>query len=318
MDAAPATDPLTDMNTADSDTAGMSIWNPGWTVPSAPNETGSPVNPDFSSNTWSTWSEAGTNESSATQSSYLSTGQPTYSNCALLIQPLGTAVPVNSSNQALLPDYYLLVETSSGVVVGMDPIWGGQTFTDLMPGAITNKLGGYDRNITLSGSTVTDSDAAATYNASGTVSSYGYTPDSTNSYTVTSGTYSGDTVVIEQPAYSSHYDFNPAAATSYRCYNPQANGNTAAQVTIQEGGGTAMPFSSIGGQNNGTAIDPVANPQLGAILCTSNPPETYALYWNDLGTYEADDLGYWNAVVAFTCSVPGASISGGGPATLSG
>jgi hypothetical protein len=107
-------------------------------------------------------------------------------------------------------------------------------------------------------------------------------------------------------------------ATSHQCYNPQANGNTASQVSLQEGGGTSMPLTALGGQNNGTAIDPVGNPQLGAILCVSNPPETYALYWNDLGTYETDDLGYWNAVVAFTCSVPQTGVSGGGPATLSG
>jgi hypothetical protein len=278
-------------------------------------------------NPWWNWNAQGnatggnnncTNESTANQASYLSTGQPTYSNCTLLVQPLGTAVPVNSSNQALLPDYYLLLETSAGAIVGMDPIWDGQTFTDLMPGVIVNKLGGYDNNITVSGSTVTDNDTAATYNASGTVTSYGYTPSATNSYALTSGTYSGDTVVIEQPAYSSHYDFNPPLATSYQCYNPQANGNTASQVSLQEGGGTTMPFTAIGGQNNGTAIDPIANPQLGAILCVSNPPETYALYWNDLGTYESDDLGYWNAIVAFTCSVPETGVSGGGPATLSG
>ena len=266
------------------------------------------------------------NESSSHQSSYLSsTGQPTYSNCTLLIQPLGTAVPVNSNNQALLPDYYLLVEDSSGAIVGMDPIWDGQTFTDLMPGIITNNLGGYDSNIKINANgTITDSDNAATYNSSGTITGYGYTPSSTHSYTVSfatatdglqAGTY---TIVIEPPAYSNHYDFNPPQDTSSQCYNPQANGNTLSQTTIQAGGGATVAYSTIGGQNNGTAIDPVANPQLGAILCNSNPPETYALYWNDLGTYGSDDLGYWNAVVAFTCSVPGAGTTGGGPATLSG
>ena len=49
---APATaDPLADMNPADSATAGMSIWNPGWTVPSAPTETGSPATPQLGFNT---------------------------------------------------------------------------------------------------------------------------------------------------------------------------------------------------------------------------------------------------------------------------
>ncbi len=267
------------------------------------------------------------NESLTNQASYVSTpGQPAYSDCSLVIQQLGTAVPVNSSNQALLPDYYLVVKNSSGTIVALDPVWDGQTFTDVMPGVITNHLGGYDSKITLSGTTVTDKDTAATYNSSGQISSYGYTPSSTKSYSITSGTYQGDTVYIEQPAQSGagNYDFDLPPETSHTCYNPQLNGNAAHTVAIQNGttdkNGNPTPtqFTATGDQNNGSSVDPIANPNLGAILCNSNPPETYALYWNDLGTYEADDVGYWNAIIAFTCSVPGSSTTGGGPVILSG
>ncbi|OYV26336.1 MAG: hypothetical protein B7X08_02310 [Acidocella sp. 20-63-7] len=260
------------------------------------------------------------NESSTNRASYLSTGQPTYNDCALVIQPLGTSVPVNSKNQALLPDYYLLVKSSSGTIVGLDPIWDGQTFTDLMPGLITasllNAIG--DNNITVSGTQVKDNDIAATFNSSGILQTNGYVPTYSRTYTVptTAGAYVGDTVTFEPTA---HAEFSLPPETSSQCYNPQANGNTASQVTIQDGGGTSQAFAPVGNQNNnGTAINPVANPQLGAIICNSNPPETYALYWNDLGTYGSDDLGYWNAIVAFTCSVPGSSTAGGGPPTLSG
>ena len=287
--------------------------------------------------TWWNWNSSNSGscgyESSANRSSYLSSGQPTYSNCTLLIQPLGTAVPVNSNNQALLPDYYLLVKNSSGTIVGLDPIWNGQTFTDLMPGIITNQLGGNDSNVTVNANgTITDSDNAATYStSSGKISGYGYVPSSTSHYnlsfaTATDGLPAGNyTVWIEPPASTStthssasYTEFHLPPNTSSQCYNPQANGNAAGYTTIQEGGGTSMTFGATGDNNHGTAIDPVANPQLGAILCNSNPPETYALYWNDLGTYGSDDLGYWNAVVAFTCSVPGSGTTGGGPATLSG
>ena len=202
-----------------------------------------------STDPWWNWNSSNSgncsNETSTQQSSYLSSGQPTYNNCALLIQPLGTAVPVNSNNQALLPDYYLLVENSSGMIVGMDPVWDGQlAFTDLMPGIITNHLGGKDNNITINtNGTIEDTDTAPTYNSSGQITNYGYTPSSTNSYTVTfstatdglpAGTYQ---VVIEPPAYSDHYDFNPPQDTSSQCYNPRANGNAAGYATIQEGGG---------------------------------------------------------------------------------
>ena len=118
------------------------------------------------------------------------------------------------------------------------------------------------------------------------------------------------------------YDFNPPYITSSKCYDPQKNGNPLGSATLATGPVTIgttttynITYNTGGDQNNGSSIDPVANPQLGAIVCTSNPPETYALYWNDLGTYGSDDLGYWNAVFSFTCPVAG-STTGGGPVTI--
>ncbi|MDE1906356.1 MAG: hypothetical protein KGH75_07895 [Rhodospirillales bacterium] len=283
---------------------------------------------------WWNWHNDNTgncgNESTTNRGRYVSTpGQPQYSNCSLVIQSLGAAVPTNSNNQALLPDYYLVVTTPAGAVVGLDPVWDGQTFADVMPGVIVDKLSGNDLLIRVAAGTTTvkDSDLAPTYTYNSTTNAYtaktyGFTPSSTNSYIIPTGTpiYGGDTVTIEQPVQSGagNYDFDLPPNTSYRCYNPQANGNAAHTAAIQNGTSTPSSFAATGDQNNGTAVDPIANPQLGAILCNSDPPETYALYWNDLGTYESDDVGYWNAIIAFTCSVPSSTTAGGGPVTLSG
>ncbi|MDE2390420.1 MAG: hypothetical protein KGL65_02310, partial [Rhodospirillales bacterium] len=180
--------------------------------------------------------------------------------------------------------------------------------------------------ITVVGSTVYDGDVAATYNSSGGLVTYGFTPPSNGSYTLTSGPYSGDTVYYETPAARGGgvVDFDLPPDTSNTCYNPQDNGNAANTVALQNGttdkNGNSTPttFTTTGDQNNGSPVDPVANPQLGAILCSAAKPHTYALYWNDLGTYGSDDLGYWNAIIAFTCSTPSSTAAGGGPITLSG
>jgi Flp pilus assembly protein TadG len=285
---------------------------------------------------WWNWNTSNTgncsNESSSSQSSYFSSGQPAYGDCALVIQPLGTAVPTISVtlngaalNEAVMPDYYLIVSTAqtptASTIVALDPVWDGQTFTDQLGSVITNHLGGNDNNITVTGSTVTDKDTGPTFTSSGGINTYGYVPTATNAYKLTSGTYAGDYVIIEQPAQNGNtggtapYDFNLPNITSYQCYDPQKNGNPAGEAVMQEGGGATTTYVTIGDHNNGSAADPIANPQLGAIICSSNPPETYALYWNDLGTYGSDDLGYWNAVVSFTCPVP-SSINGGGPTEL--
>ncbi len=254
--------------------------------------------------------------------------QPIYNDCALIIQDLGTAgtvngnkptVPLDANNHALLPDYYLVLKNSSGTVIALDPVYNHANWYDKLAGVITSQLTSIDSKITVNATThyVTDTDTAATYNTSGSINTYGFTPTSTNSYVIASGTYAGDTVVVEQPATSGapSPEFDPPPDTSHQCYDPENNGNTSAVngVTIQAGQGATVAYTANGGANPVSAnpVDPIANPQLGAILCDSANPETYALYWNDLGTYETDDVGYWNAITAFTCSVPGSSRAGG-------
>ncbi|WP_298283938.1 TadE/TadG family type IV pilus assembly protein [Acidocella sp.] len=284
---------------------------------------------------WWNWnaSNAGScaQESSAHQSSYLAAaqsnssgttvGQPQYSNCALLIQPLGTAVPTNGNNQALLPDYYILVSTAAnggGTILAIDPVWDGQTFPDLVPGVLASLVANQiDPNISISNGAVTDQDTAATYNSSGGLTGNGFVPSTYQSFQITSGAYNGDYGYFEPPSHGGS-EFDPPDQTSHQCYDPQRNGNAAHMVAIQNGTSQPTSFTAVNDQNDNEAIDAIANPQDGAIICGSNPPETYALYWNDLGTYGSDDLGYWNAVMAFTCSVPGTSTAGGGPVTLSG
>jgi Flp pilus assembly protein TadG len=312
----------------------------------------------------STYTSSSTSATPPSASAFVATGtlpngnqssQPTYSNCALLIQDLGTAggstptVPENSKNQALLPDFYLLVEgtppsSTTQTIIGLDPVYDGKKWYDLMPGVIYNMPSNTDGlaisavspTAPTSANYVSDSNTAATYNTSGTISNAGFYPTGTATYPISSLTYKGITysnvtVTVEEPAEAgSSYEFDLPPETSHQCYNPELNGNTTATngVVIQAGQGLTQDFTATSGStgrlpvpnSNGTVpnpVDPVANPQLGAILCNSNNPETYALYWNDLGTYGTDDLGYWNAITAFTCSVPGSSRSGG-LATLSG
>jgi Flp pilus assembly protein TadG len=251
------------------------------------------------SNQWWGWSPSNaanckiTNAFKGTSTSGLQTANN--NNCTLLIEPLGTNVPTGSTGSPVLPDYYLLLESSTGVILGMDPVYDGATFTDFVPGTIITHMNGNDNKISInSNGLVVDSDSA------------GFTPGSTFSYTDTApGAVPGEVVVAEKPAKNSAsvFDHNPPQDTSGKCYNPQANGFN------------GQTFA--GDNNNDTAIDPVANPQLGTVVCDPTAPASYALYWNDMGSPRSDDLGYWNAIVIFTCPSP-PTTSGGGAATLSG
>jgi hypothetical protein len=183
-----------------------------------------------------------------------------------------------------------MIKNSSGNIVALDPVYDDMTYID----PLTNE-------------SVTNTSAAGFYptNTSPSSSSIGSTG------LQGSGLFVGDTVVTERPAENSGglYDHNPPAATSGQCYNPQ--------VATQYNGYMLNGAEVYGYNANGTAIDPVANPQLGAVVCNPTSPASYALYWNDMGGVESDDLGYWNAIVLFQCpSEPGAQ--GGGAATLSG
>lgn len=233
------------------------------------------------------WGWNGSNYSRCTQPQ-----TSNYSDCALLMQQLGTNVPVDSNNVAVLPDYYNTIEDASGNVLALDPVYDNTTYID----PLTNV-------------SVTNTSPA------------GYTPTNTTASSTTiglgglynSGQFVGDFIVTQVPATSGiGKDHNMPLATSHKCYDSSVA--TKNMGFIPPGSSVSFP----GYNTNGFAIDPIANPQFGAIYCNTNPPETYALYWNDLGTYGMDDLGYWNAVEAFTCSVPPSTNTGGGAATLSG
>jgi Flp pilus assembly protein TadG len=132
-------------------------------------------------------------------------------------------------------------------------------------------------------------------------------PTSTSSVPNPNG--DGTTLVSEQPSSNflggAGYDHHPPASTSSKCYDPAAGYDSATGYF----GDTAATLAN---------EDAVENPQLGAVTCTSNPPESYVLFWNDMGYKENDDLGYWNADVLFTCSLPSKTTTSGGPPRLTG
>ena len=232
-----------------------------------------------------------------------------YTNCALIIEPLGTSAPTDSNGVVLMPDYYNTIETPTGTVLALDPVYDGMTYVDPVPGV-----------------TVVNNDPAF---ISGVQD--GYTPTNTTpaSVTITNATtthgsttplyantkYVGDILVTQIPDKNGNkpgLDHNPPLGTSHQCYNPS--------VATQNHGYIPPGSSTVakGYTASGRAVDAIQNPQLGAVVCNSNPPQAYALYWNDLGTYEADDLGYWNDSYPFECSVPPITNAGGGSSLLSG
>ena len=203
-----------------------------------------------------------------------------YNNCAFLIQPLGTNVPSNSGVPDL-PDYYTYAEDPTAFAIGTTGNPSGIVSSQTLP---------------LYGMT-------PVYDGVGNSHSTGYVP------TGVSITGTSPYIVTEPPAYGT--DYYPPEDTSHQCYNPKANGISSTSLP-----GTDQP-------NNDspiTPIDPVANPELGAVLCDSNPPPSFGLYWNDMGAWAQpphynDDLGYANAVTEFTCPTPG-NPGTSGPASL--
>jgi Flp pilus assembly protein TadG len=237
-----------------------------------------------------------------------------YSNCALLIQPLGSNVPLSSSGASALPDYYIYTVDPNAFaahttgnpdgITAMIPIWDelttGTPISYIEPkppevpasdAYITFTVGTASNGIGVGNIKITDSHAP------------GYTPSGSGIPSVTAngdGTYN----VIELPSVGgTATDHYPPYSTAHQCYNPKANN-----------------FSSgtyVGDSNDGTPIDPVANPQLGVVYCGQSKPPSYGIYWNNMGGHNSDDLGYGNAITVFTCPTP-STTSGGGPATLSG
>jgi Flp pilus assembly protein TadG len=263
-----------------------------------------------STDPWWSWSPSNYNNCGNAASEPQSTATTSYNNCALLLQPLGGNVPTTTTSngrEAILPDYYNIISTTkiptSASVLALDPVYDGISYTDPLSGLVVSN--------SFSAGTVPGNAGNAPI---GSTQIPGTGIDN-------KGLYAGDFIVSEAPAANNTgvQDHNLPLETSFQCYNPQANGNTHGTVALGEL--TNQSFSDNNNDNNptiATTIDRVANPQDGAIICNSPNPQTYALYWNDLGNYETDDLGYWNAVDTFTCSTPATTNRGGGPATLSG
>jgi len=284
------------------------------------------------------WAWSGSNYGQCSTANY--TAQPAgYTDCTFLVEPLGTNVPVDINNQALLPDYYNEIQDTNGNVVALDPVYDTPLtgyYIDPLTGAkvYNDAVGPYlPSNGTASSTTIT-----------ATTTIYGNTTGPAGGSTT--ALFAGSVyvnsatpgypfhLVIQTPATSGNgQDHNLPLSTSGHCYNPSLATTLASPPyvyssgTFTDTGGTygyldngvkEYNGSKVPGYNaNGTPLDPIANPQDGAVICDQSSPETYALYWNDLGTYELDDLGYWNAVDSFTCSVPTTGNIGGGPATLS-
>jgi hypothetical protein len=255
------------------------------------------------------------------------------------VEPLGTNVPVDINNQALLPDYYNEIQDTNGNVVALDPVYdtpltgyyidpltGAKVYNDAvgpyLPSNRTASSAQISATTTIYGNTTRPAGGSTTALFAGSV----YVNSATPGYPFH--------LVIQTPATSGNgQDHNLPLSTSGHCYNPSLATTLASPPyvyssgTFTDTGGTygyldngvkEYNGSKVPGYNaNGTPLDPIANPQDGAVICDQSSPETYALYWNDLGTYELDDLGYWNAVDSFTCSVPTTGNIGGGPATLS-
>jgi Flp pilus assembly protein TadG len=203
-----------------------------------------------------------------------------YNNCTFLIQPLGTSVPM-TNNLPNLPDYYTYNVTPTAFAAGTTG----------------------NANNVVSSQTSPLYGITPIYDGTSNSKASGYVPTSIS----VSGT--GPYTVTEPPSYST--DGFPPEDTSHQCYNPQANGIN----------GTLLPSADQPNNDSPvTPIDPVENPEYGAVYCNANPPQNYVMFWNDMGSwidYYNDDLGYDNAVTLFTCPTPGVS-GGTGPPTLGG
>ncbi len=210
-----------------------------------------------------------------------STQGAAYSNCAFLIQPLGTSVP-SSGGVPDMPNYYTY---------------------EVNPGAFATGATGNASDI-ISSQTFPLYGITPVYDGIGNSNAPNYVPSTVS----ISGT--GPYTVTEPPGYGTNY--YPPEDTSHQCYNPQANGIDGSLLPSADQPNNDSPVMP---------IDPVENPEYGAVLCNSNPPPNFVLLWNDMGAWSIpprynDDLGYDNAVTEFTCPTPGSPGTSGPPALI--
>ncbi len=243
----------------------------------------------------------------------------------------------------MMPDYYLVVRatnSSTAPVVLLDPIYdnqnntsGGISFPDIYPGVVTQHLGGTDSNISISYTNNPDGSLASAQvtnrDAAGTVPLYdGSQGYAYRSYEITQGNYAGDYVFIERPSQndsdSQTYDKVLPPEASLRCFNPQQNGYISTTFSVANNNVPGIYNATTGTYVNPN-VDPIANPELGAIECSANENASFAIYWNDMGgglvqnnTAGNDNMIYWNAATVFTCPTPSTTAGPVAPATLSG
>jgi Flp pilus assembly protein TadG len=241
-----------------------------------------------------------------------------YSNCTFLIQPLGTDIPTGSSGSADLVNYYSYIVKPGAFTAGTtgnpsNIIAMFPFFNEVTSGTAVTYIEQLPTGV--SGADIPSGGNIATTVGNGTngvATGYIKVIDSNiptylpTTVSITKNNADGTYTVTEPPSYSTAG--YPPEDTSHQCYNPQANGYAS---------GSIVP----GDNNNSTPIDPVANPQLGVVLCDQNPPAAYGIYWNDMGSWANpprynDDLGYNNAATVFTCPTPSSTVDGG-PSTLS-
>ncbi len=219
----------------------------------------------------------------------------TYNNCALLIQPLGTNAPTTdadvttSTGGPVLPDYYGEIVTSpaNGTVLALDPIYDmPKSYVDAMTGLTVP--------------------AEAAY----------YTPTTASFTSITGGSFSGDFLKLEQPAQNSSgkYTYSLPPETSHQCYNPGSNGKLLYGPVVH----TPYDNTPYSDPTYGDPPDQIQDAHEGVVYCGLNPGASFALYWNDMGGGQSDDLGYWNEITEFTCPSAPNNNAGAGPASLSG
>ncbi len=218
-----------------------------------------------------------------------------YNDCTFIIQPLGNAVP-ESNSVPELPDYYTYTESSTAFTAQTTGNANGVISLNAVPSGNLFNIVATESPVVIGMTPV--------YDGVGNGNATGYVPA-----TVTvSGT--GPYSVTEPPVNGS--DHYPPEDTSHQCYNPQANGFN----------GSLLPNAAQPNNDSPiTPVDPVENPEFGAVYCNVNPPPVYVMFWNDMGAYTTparynDDLGYGNAISEFTCPTPGNAGSTGPPALV--
>ncbi len=118
---------------------------------------------------------------------------------------------MDSNNQAVIPDYYNVIEAPNGKILALDPVWDNTTYQDTLTGVTiinTDSPGYVPSNILPAGQTIT---STTTIHGGGTAMPF------------FNSVFVGDLLFVQIPATSGvGQDHNPPQMTSRQCYNPAA------------------------------------------------------------------------------------------------